>query len=81
MVSASFVPLVTLLLARLCGATAFGAADIALVVTIALLGVHGHAAGRAAGVRGARLAIVTATAVLLGAFMVLLKALLQHHHQ
>jgi hypothetical protein len=81
MVSASFIPLVTLLVARLCGATAFAAADIALVVTIALLGVHGHVAGRAAGVRGARLVIVTATAVLLGAVMVVLKALLQHHHQ
>jgi hypothetical protein len=81
MVSASFVPLLSLLIARLCGATAFEASEIALVVTIVLLGLHGHAAGRAAGVRGVRLVFVTATAVLLGAVMVVLKVLLQHHHQ
>jgi hypothetical protein len=81
MVSASFLPLVSLLVARLCGASSFGAAEIALVITIALLGFHGQAAGRAAGVRGFRLVMVTATAVLLGTVLVVLKALLQHHHQ
>jgi hypothetical protein len=80
MVSSSFIPLASLLVARLCGATAFEAAQAALVVTIGLLGFHGHAAGRAAGVRGVRLAFVTATAVLLGVVMVVLKTLLQHHH-
>ena len=80
MVTASFIPLVSLLVARLLGASAPGAADVALGVTLALLVTHGHAAGRAAGLRGARLAMVTATAALLGVAMVVLKVVLQHHH-
>jgi hypothetical protein len=81
MVSASFVPLVSLFVARIAGASAALAADIALAITIGLLVVHGHAAGRAAGLTGRRLAVVSATAGLLGVAMVVLKALLQHHHQ
>ena len=80
MVTASFIPLVSLLVARLLGASAPGAADVALGVTLALLVTHGHAAGRAAGLRGARLAMVTVTAALLGVAMVVLKVVLQHHH-
>jgi hypothetical protein len=80
MVSASFVPLVTLLVARLAGASA-GAADIALAVTIALLVVHRYTAGRAAGLEGARLVVVSGTAGLLGVAMVVLKVLLQRHHE
>jgi hypothetical protein len=80
MVTASFIPLVSLLVARLLGASAPGAADVALGVTLALLVTHGHAAGRAAGLRGARLTMVTATAGLLGIAMVILKVVLQHHH-
>jgi hypothetical protein len=80
MVTASFVPLVSLAVARLLGASASSAAYVALAVTVALLVTHGHAAGKAAGLAGVRLAMVTGTAGLLGIAMVVLKALLQHHH-
>ena len=81
MVTASFVPLASLLVARLLGASASQAADIALYVSIALLVIHGHAAARVAELRGIRLALVSATAGLLGLAMVLLKVILQSHHQ
>ena len=80
MVTASFVPLVSLLVARLIGVSAPGAAAVALVVTLVLLVVHGYAAGRAAHLTGVRLVVVVAVAGLLGAAMVLLKTLIQHHH-
>jgi hypothetical protein len=80
MVSASFVPLICLAVARVLGASAPGAADVALGVTLALLLAHGHTAGRAAGLRGARLVLVTATAGFLGVVMIVLKVILQHHH-
>jgi len=80
MVSASFIPLVSLAAARLLGASAPGAADVALAVTLAVLLTHGHAAGRAAGLHAGRLIVVTATAGLLGVVMVVLKVVLQHHH-
>jgi hypothetical protein len=80
MVSASFAPLVALLVVRLLGASAVTAADVALAVTVALLVIHGYSAGRAANLGGVRLLVVTGTAGLLGVMMVVLKALLQHHH-
>ena len=80
LVTASFLPLISLLLARLCGASTSDAAWIALLVTVILLVIHGHAAGRAAGLAGVRLLAVTVTAGLLGIAMVVLKTLLQHHH-
>ena len=80
MVTASFVPLACLLLARVCGASASGAAWAALLVTVGLLVLHGHAAGRAAGLAGVRLLLVSGTAGVLGVVMVVLKTLLQHHH-
>jgi len=80
MVSASFIPLVSLLLVRLAGASASGAAATALVVTIVLLVVHGYTAARAAGLTGIRMLLVTATAGLLGVAMVVLKTLLQSAH-
>jgi hypothetical protein len=80
MVSASFVPLACLLVVRLLGASAAGAADVALAITIVLLVVHGFTAGRAAGLTGVRLILVSGTAGLLGVTMVVLKALLQHSH-
>ena len=81
MVDASFLPLVVLLLARLCGASEFVAAEIALAVAVCLLIVHGYSMGRAAGLRGMRLALVTSTAGVLALLLVALKALIQHHHQ
>ena len=80
MVTASAVPLASLLIARLLGASAADAADVALTVTIVLLVLHGLAAGRASGLRGVRLVVVSAAAGLLGVIMVVLKIALQHHH-
>jgi hypothetical protein len=80
MVSASFLPLMSLLIARLLGTTALGAAQIALVVTVVLLVYHGHAAGKSAGLRGLALIAVTGTAAVLGIVMIVLKVLLQHQH-
>jgi hypothetical protein len=80
MVSASFIPLIALLLARVAGSSAPGAAAIALAVTVVLLIVHGYSAARAAGFTGVRLVAVTGTAGLLGVALVVLKALLQHAH-
>jgi hypothetical protein len=80
MVTASFVPLVSLLITRLLGASAADAANVALAVTLVLLLIHGYSAGRAARLGGVRLVIVSLTAGLLGAAMVLLKVVLRHHH-
>jgi hypothetical protein len=80
MVTASYVPVATLLLARLFGASSFAAAMTALIVTVVLLVVHGHSAGRAAGLKGARLVAVTGMAAVLGVTMIALKTILQGHH-
>jgi hypothetical protein len=79
-VTASFLPLVSLAIARALGASALEAASIALVVAVVHLVVQGHAAGKAAHLEGIRLAAATATAGLFGVVMVVLKALLQHQH-
>jgi hypothetical protein len=80
MVSASFIPLLSLLLARLAGGSAGEAAAAALLVTVVLLVVHGYTAARAARLTGFRMLLVTATAGLLGVAMVVLKTLLQNAH-
>lgn len=80
MVTASYLPVASLLLARLLGASAADAALVALIVTVVLLVGHGHAAGRAAGLTGLRLGVITATAGILGIAMVILKVVLRHHH-
>ena len=80
MVTASFLPLAALLVGRLLGASSVDAAWFALAIAVALLVVHGYGAARAAGLGGIRLLLVTGTAGLLGVAMVVLKALLQHHH-
>lgn len=79
-VSASYVPLVVLLLARLLGATPSDAALIALVVIVVLLMIYGWRAGRAA--RMSRLA-QTGMVLLaggLGVLMILLKVSLKYFH-
>jgi hypothetical protein len=81
MVSSSFLPLLSLIAARLLGASEFHSAAIALLVTVILLITHGHAAARAAGLRGSRLLLATTTAGIIGLVMIGLKALLQRHHQ
>src|SRR5919106_3873289 len=59
MVTASYVPLASLLAARVLGADPAAAATMALVVTIGLLLVHGWMGGRASGLHGFRLLAVT----------------------
>jgi len=81
MVGASYGPVVTLLVARLCGAPAPAAADIALGAAIVLLVGHAWSAGRAAGLRGRQLIVTTCGAAALGLAMVVLKhAVLVHLH-
>ena len=78
MVSASYVPLLALLVARVLGATTKTAATLALVVAIGLLLVHGWAAGRAARLHGLRLLAVTLIAGGFGVVMILLKLVVTH---
>jgi hypothetical protein len=80
MVSASYVPVLALLGARLFGASPTAAAYTGLVVTLLLLMIYGWAAGRASGLRGVALLLMTAAAGALGALMILLKALIVHLH-
>ena len=79
MVSASFAPLVALVLARLVGASALTAANVGLVVAVLLLTFHGWLAGRAAQLRGWQLFFATSFAAALGLVMILLKDLVLTH--
>ncbi len=78
-VSASFVPLVALLLARLAGATAPTAATAGIITAVVLLTFHGWTAGRAAHLHGWQLAATTSVAAALGLVMVALKNLVILH--
>jgi hypothetical protein len=81
MVSASYGPVVTLLVARLAGVSDAAAADIALGAAILLLVGHAWAAARAARLRGRQLAAATCAAAVLGVAMILLKhVVLVHLH-
>ena len=80
MVTASFLPVASIGVAVLFGASSSDAAQAALIVTVVLLIMHGYTAGRAAGLRGKQRVIVTVIAGLLGVAMVILKSVLQHHH-
>ena len=79
MVSASFAPLLALVLARLAGAPALTAANVGLGLAVVLLTIHGWAAGRAARLRGRRLLLSTSVAAALGIVMILLKDLVLIH--
>ena len=79
MVSASYLPLVALLLARVAGASPLAAANTGLAVAIVMLTVHGWLAGRSAQLSGRRLLAATSVAALLGIAMVLLKNLVLLH--
>jgi len=79
MVSASYLPLLVLVLARLAGASASAAANFGLVAAILLLTFHGWSAGRASRLRGWQLAGVTAIAAALGLVMIVLKDLVLIH--
>ena len=80
LVSASYIPLLALLIARVLGATPSSAALVGLSVTVVLLMVYGWAAGRAAGLRGPAHLAMTVTAGALGALMIGLKVALFHLH-
>jgi hypothetical protein len=80
MVSASYVPLLTLVGARLLGATPSNAALVGLAVTVVLLTVYGWAAGRASDLRGVAQFVMTASAGALGMLMILLKVAIVHLH-
>jgi hypothetical protein len=79
MVSASFLPLLTLVLARLAGASAAAAANVGLAAAIVLLTAHGWLAGRAAQLRGWRLLFAVSVAAALGLVMIALKDLVLVH--
>jgi hypothetical protein len=79
-VSASYIPLATLLLARLLGAEPATAAVIALVVITVLLMVYGWRACRASGLHGLPLVGMTLLAGTLGLLMIVLKFTLVSAH-
>jgi len=79
MVSASYVPLLGLVLARLAGASALTAANVGLGLAIVLLTVHGWSAGRAAQLHGRQLLLATSVAAALGIVMILLKDIVLIH--
>jgi hypothetical protein len=79
MVSASYLPLLALVVARVAGATSLEAANVGLVVAIAVLTVHGWSAARSAQLRGRQLLWATSVALVLGLVMVLLKDLVLIH--
>jgi hypothetical protein len=79
MVSASYMPLLAVVLAKVGGASELTAANVGLVVAIVLLTIHGWLAGRAAQLQGWKLVIVTSIAAGLGLVMILLKDLVLVH--
>ncbi len=79
MVSASYIPLLALVLARLLGASPPDAANAALVTAIVLLMICAWSAGRAARLRGRQLFVITSIAGALGLLMILLKDVVLIH--
>jgi hypothetical protein len=79
MVSASFAPLLALVVARLAGATALEAANVGLAVAFAVLALHGWRASVAAQLRGWQLLAACSVAAALGLIMILLKDLVLIH--
>jgi hypothetical protein len=79
MVTASYLPLLALVLGRVAGASPLTAANVGLVAAIAVLTVHGWSAARAARLRGRQLVAATAVALALGVVMILLKDLVLIH--
>jgi hypothetical protein len=78
MVTASYVPLASLLVVRVLGADTETAATVALLVAIALLLIHGWMGGRASQLHGLRLVAVTLVAGAFGVMMILLKLVVTH---
>jgi hypothetical protein len=80
MVSASYVPLLVLVGARLLGASPANAAYTALGVIIVMLSCYGWSAGRSSDLNGISLFLMTAAAGTLGLLMILLKVVIAHLH-
>src|SRR5215813_5412653 len=59
MVSASYLPLLEVVLAKLAGASDLTGANVGLVAAIVLLTIHGWLSGRAAQLQARKLAMVT----------------------
>jgi hypothetical protein len=78
-VSASFAPLVVLVVARLAGASPLVAANAGVGAAIVLLTAQGWNAGRAAQLKGWQLTASTSIAAVLGLVMVALKNLVLLH--
>jgi hypothetical protein len=76
MVQASYTPLLVMLAAHLFGASIAVAADIAMVITVLLLGALGATAGRRSGLAGWGVVASALFTGLLGLVLVALKALL-----
>jgi hypothetical protein len=79
-VSASYIPLVALLVARLLGATASDAALVAMIVIMGLLMIYGWRAGRSARMGWLGQTGMVLLAGALGALMILLKVSLKYLH-
>ena len=79
MVTASYLPLLAVVLAARAGASKLTAANVGLVVAVVLLTVHGWLAGRAAQLRSRKLLFATSVAAGLGLVMILLKDLVLLH--
>jgi len=81
MVSASYLPLLALVLARVAGLSGFAAANVGLVTAVVVLTAHAWAAGRSAQLHGRQLLVATSIAAGLGLAMILLKdVVLTHVH-
>jgi hypothetical protein len=81
MVSASYLPLLTLVLVRVAGASALAAANVGLVTAALLLTYHAWSAGRSAQLHGRQLLLASSIALGLGMTMILLKdVVLTHLH-
>jgi len=79
MVSASYLPLLGLLVARVAGASPLVAANVGLVGAILLLIIYAWTAGRSARLHGWPLVATTSVAAVLGLIMILLKDLVLIH--
>jgi hypothetical protein len=79
MVSASYIPLLSLVLARVLGASPPDAANVGLVVAIVLLMIYAWSAGRAAHLQGRQLFAITSIAAALGLLMIILKDVVLIH--
>ncbi len=79
MVTASYIPLLSLVLARLLGASPPDAANAGLVAAIVLLMIYGWSSGRAAHLRGRQQLAITSIAAALGLLMIILKDVILIH--